>query len=326
MRKKFGDLKRRGNVIVFPTTVTRLLSEGMTSLKNEQYADARDKLYQVLVYEPDHAAALGGYAYSLYELGEFEEALEVVQELLRVGPIHYLETMELYISILMQVKEFEEAEKMIEVLIEENVLPKERLEQFHQLRDLNERIAESAASAKRETGQFSLEQFLPLSAADQEQRVTELPKEAYSAMRNQLIELIKHPEVDWVAKSYLLLMLREQQVSGTVNVEKFHYTKELAIDKLPDPLKDARLLGIRKRLEEALEKEPAKLQMAMELVDRHIYLLYPFFWEEFEEAEIAEAYHAYLDSLFSGEVEAKADPKLLEMLMQAEAYIELRNG
>src|SRR5690606_23547735 len=99
---KFGDLKRRGNVIVFPTTVSRLLSEGMTSLKNEQYADARDKLYQVLVYEPEHVAALGGYAYSLYELGEFEEALEVVQELLRIGPIHYLETMELYISILMQ--------------------------------------------------------------------------------------------------------------------------------------------------------------------------------------------------------------------------------
>ncbi|MDN5709847.1 MAG: tetratricopeptide repeat protein [Planococcus sp. (in: firmicutes)] len=326
MRKKFGDLKRKGNVIVFPTTVTRLLSEGMTSLKNEQYADARDKLYQVLVYEPDHAAALGGYAYSLYELGEFEEALEVVQELLRVGPIHYLETMELYISILMQVKEFEEAEKMIEVLIEENVLPKERLEQFHQLRDLNERIAESAASAKRETGQFSLEQFLPLSAHEQEQRVTELPKEAYGAMKKQLIELIKHPEVDWVAKSYLLLMLREQQISGTVSVEKFHYSNELAIDELPDPLKDARLLGIRKRLEEALEKEPAKLQMAMELVDRHIYLLYPFFWEEFEEAEIAEVYHAYLDSLFSGEVGAKADPKLLELLMQAEAYIELRNG
>ena len=80
------------------------------------------------------------------------------------------------------------------------------------------------------------------------------------------------------------------------------------------------------RLEESLEKEPAKLQMAMELVDRHIYLLYPFFWEEFEEAEIAEAYHAYLDSLFSVEAAAKADPKLLEMLMQAEAYIELRNG
>lgn len=326
MRKKFGDLKRRGNVIVFPTTVTRLLSEGMTSLKNEQYDDARDKLYQVLVYEPEHAAALGGYAYSLYELGEFEEALEVVQELLRIGPIHYLETMELYISILMQVKEFEEAEKMIEVLIEENVLPKERLEQFHQLRDLNERIAESTASAKKETGQFSLEQFLPLSAAEQEQRVTELPKEAYEAMKNQLIELIGHPEVDWVAKSYLLLMLREQQISGTVRVEKFHYHNELAIEELPDPLKDSRLLGIRMRLEESLEKEPAKLQMAMELVDRHIYLLYPFFWEEFEEAEIAEAYHAYLDSLFSVEAAAKADPKLLEMLMQAEAYIELRNG
>ncbi|MGM0897221.1 MAG: tetratricopeptide repeat protein [Bacillota bacterium] len=326
MRKKFGDLKRMGNVIVFPTTVTRLLTEGMTSLKNEQYEDARDKLYQVLIYEPEHAAALGGYAYSLYELGEFEEALEVIQELLRIGPIHYLETMELYISILMQVKEFQEAEKMIEVLIEENILPKERLEQFHQLRDLNERIAESNISSQKEVGQFSLEQFLPLSPTAQEQRVTGLPHEAYAAMKQQLFQLIEHPEVDWVAKSYLLLMFREQHITGVVNVEKFHYRNEFNVEALPDPLKDERLLEIRKRLKDALDKEPDKLQMAMELVDRHIYLLYPFFWGEFAEAEIAEAYRVYLDSLFSGEAGGEADPKLMEMLMQAEAYIELRNG
>ena len=52
MRKKYRDLKRKGNVIVFPTTVTRLLSEGMTYLKEEKYEDARDSLYQVLSYEP----------------------------------------------------------------------------------------------------------------------------------------------------------------------------------------------------------------------------------------------------------------------------------
>ncbi|MFC4711844.1 tetratricopeptide repeat protein [Planococcus dechangensis] len=326
MRKKFGDLTRKGNVIVFPTTVTRLLTEGMTSLKNERYEEARDKLYQVLVYEPEHAAALGGYAYSLYELGDYEEALEVVKELLRIGPIHYLETMELYISILMQVKEFQEAEKMIEVLIEENVLPAERLEQFHQLRELNERIADSTASFKKDVERYATEPFLQLSPLEQEQRVTELPKDAYAAMQKQLQKLIAHPQVDWVAKSYLLLMLREQGLSGTVHLEKFHYMREFAIEALPDPLKDTRLLNIRMMLESALEKEPAKLQMAMELVDRHIYLLYPFFWEDFEEADIAEAYRLYLDSLFSGETPEHANLELIDLLKQAEAYIELRNG
>lgn len=326
MRKKFRDLKRKGNVIVFPTTVTRLLTEGMTNLKNDQYEEARDKLYQVLVYEPDHAAALGGYAYSLYELNEFDEALEVVRELLRIGPIHYLETMELYISILMQVKEFQEAEKMIEVLIEENVLPKERLQQFRQLRDLNERIAESNASFNKDIERYELEPFLALSPLEQEQRVTELPKDAYAVMQSQLQKLIEHPEVDWVAKSYLLLIMREQELAGRINIGKFHYVEQFELDDLPDPLQDRRLLNIRLRLERVLEKEPAKLQMAMELVDRHIYLLYPFFWGEFEEAQIVGAYQGYLDSLLSGEEPNDADSELLSLVMQAEAYIELRNG
>ncbi len=326
MRKKFGDLKRRGNVIVFPTTVTRLLTEGMTSLKNEQYEDARDKLYQVLVYEPEHAAALGGYAYSLYELSEFEEALEVVKELLRIGPIHYLETMELYISILMQVREFEEAEKMIEVLIEEDVLPKERLEQFHQLRDLNERIAESNAAFNKDVERYAPDRFVPLTPLQQEQRVTELPKQAYAAMHPQLVKLVEHPQVDWIAKSYMLLMLREEKLSGRVNVEKFHYASGFDLELLPDPLKDPRLLNIRRLLEAVLEKEPAKLEMAVELVDRHVYLLYPFFWNEFREEEIAEAYRLYLDSLFGGDAEGRVHPELMNLLEQAEAYIELRNG
>lgn len=81
MRKKYRDLKRKGNVVVFPTTINRLLTEGMTLLKQERYEEARDGLYQVLTYEPEHPAALGAYSYCLYELGDYGEALEVCKEL-----------------------------------------------------------------------------------------------------------------------------------------------------------------------------------------------------------------------------------------------------
>src|SRR5690606_6554208 len=189
-----------GNVIVFPTTVTRLLSEGMTYLKEEKYEDARDSLYQVLSYEPEHAAALGGYAYCLYELGEFQEALEVCRELLKVGPIHYLETMELYISILMQVREFEEAEQVIEALIDEKVLPAERLEQFHLLRDLNERIA-SKAVEKIDADQFTPEAFQKLSAFEQERKVMELPPSSFKPLTTKMLGLLEHPDIDMLAKT-----------------------------------------------------------------------------------------------------------------------------
>ncbi|RNF40909.1 DUF3196 family protein [Planococcus salinus] len=325
MRKKYRDLKRKGNVIVFPTTINRLLTDGMTFLKNEKYEQARDKLYQVLAYEPDHTAALGAYSYCLYELGEFEEALDVCRELLRIGPIHYLETMELYISILMQVRQYEEAEQMIEALIEENVLPEERLEQFRQLRDLNEQIVANASIETVDSTMYQLEEFLSLSPLEQEWLIMDLPPASYNALKKHLLAIVGHPEVDLLTKTYILFTLHQENIDAVVEVEKFHYQGRFRISELPDPLSNPRLESIKKQIEESLSKDPSRLELAKELFDRHVYLFYPFHWPDFPEAEVAAAYMDYLDMLFSGETSAGANERLLELIIQAEQWFEMRN-
>lgn len=324
MRKKYSDLKRKGNVIVFPKTVDRLLSEGMNLLKDEKYENARDKLYQVLSYEPEHAGALGAYCYCLFELGEYEEALEVCQELLKVGPIHYLETMELYISILMQVKEFEEAERMIEILIEEQVLPEERLQQFHQLRDLNERIVSNRA-VKIDPTLYAADRFTVLPPAEQERLVMELPPASYEVMKGSLLTLAEHPETDLLTKTYILFMLHQEQVDAEVHIRKFDFDGTFSIMKLPDPKNHSRLNAIKALIEDALSKDPTGLEMVRELFERHVFLFYPFMWDNYPEAEVAEAYTAYLDVLFSGDTAFSGDRTLLTLIMHAEQWFELRD-
>ncbi|EIM05643.1 hypothetical protein A1A1_15044 [Planococcus antarcticus DSM 14505] len=326
MRKKYRDLKRMGNVIVFPTTVDRLLSEGMTFLKEEKNDEARDSLYQVLTYEPEHAAALGGYTYCLYELGEFEEALEVCRELLKIGPIHYLETMELYISILMQVREFEEAEKMIELLIEEKVLPEERLEQFQQLRDLNERIAANVSTEKVDASMYVIDTFLALHPSEQEQLILDLPTTSYQALKKKLLAIIEHKEADLLTKTYILFMLHQEKIEAEVNVQKFNYKGTFNISELPDPVNNSRIQKIMAIMEENLAKDPTRLELVKELFERHIYLLYPFVWDDYDEIEVAQAYMDYTEGLFTGLSSFNEDEKLLELIQQAELWFEMRNG
>ncbi|WP_236015461.1 tetratricopeptide repeat protein [Planococcus soli] len=313
-----------GNVIVFPTTVNRLLAEGMTFLKEEKYEDARDNLYQVLAYEPEHAAALGGYTYCLYELGEFEEALEVCRELLKIGPIHYLETMELYISILMQVREFEEAEKMIELLIEEKILPEERLEQFQQLRDLNERIAANA-SEKVDASLYAIDSFLALHPSEQEQLILDLPTTSYQALKKRLLAIIEHPNADLLTKTYILFMLYQEKIDAEVTVQKFHYKGTFNINNLPEPINNDRIRKITAMMEDDLAKDPTRLELVKELFERHIYLLYPFVWDDYDEAEVAQGYMDYTEGLFSGMTSFDEDEKLLELIQQAELWFEMRN-
>ncbi|MDN7240324.1 tetratricopeptide repeat protein [Planococcus sp. N028] len=326
MRKKYRDLKRKGNVIVFPTTINRLLTDGMNYLKNENYEEARDKLYQVLSYEPENAAALGAYAYSLFELGEYEEALDVCRELLKVGPIHYLETMELYISILMQVREYKEAEQMIEILIEEKVLPEERLEQFRQLRDLNERIVSNAPIEKVAASSYALDHFLTLAPVDQERLIMDLPLASYKPMKNYLIKIVEHPNVDLLTKTYILFMLHQEKVAGTVHIQKFHFEGSFSIAALPDPINNKRLNKVKQHLENALLQDPTRLEMVLEVFERHIYLLYPFQWEDYEPLEVAEAYLSYLDLLFTGEETFSGDENLTNLIITAEQWFEWRNG
>lgn len=326
MRKKYRELTRKGNVIVFPNTVQVLLTEGMNLLKDEKYVGARDKLYQVLSYEPEHPGALGAYAYCLFELGEYDEALEVCRELLKIGPVHYLETMELYISILMQVREFAEAERMIEALIEEKVLPEERLEQFQQLRELNERISANAAPAKIDPTLYAAAQFVALPPAEQERLVLELPQGSLGVMKSSMVELVQHPETDELAKTYILFKLHQEKVDTEVQLSKFGFTGTYTIRHLPDPATDDRLLAVKAILQDSMEKDPTRLEMAIELFDRHVFLFYPFMWDAHSPESVAFAYKAYLDALFAEETTENADPELMALIFHAEQWFELRNG
>lgn len=325
MRKKYRELKRKGNVVVFPTAIERLLTQGMTLLKQELYEEARDDLYQVLTYEPEHPAALGAYSYCLYELNDFEEALEVCKELLKVGPIHYLETMELYISILMQVREFGEAERVIRALIDEKVLPEERLEQFQLLRDLNERIA-SKSIEKIDAELFSVENLLAMNPLEQEHKVMELPPSSYAPLKNKLIALVEHQEIDLLAKTYILFIMQQEKIEANVFIHKFHFSGEFNILDLPNPQESPRVNQVKAIFAEELAKDPTRLEMANGLYERHVYLLYPFLMEDYDSKEVAEAYMSYLDFLFTGEIDDASDDGLQSLIVEAEFWFETRNG
>jgi hypothetical protein len=226
----------------------------------------------------------------------------------------------------MQVREYKEAEQMIEILIEEKVLPEERLEQFRQLRDLNERISANAPIEKVAASQYSLDHFLTLAPIEQERLIMDLPLESYKAMKNYLIQIVEHPNVDMLTKTYILFMLHQEKIRGTVHIQKFHFEASFSIAALPDPINNKRLNAVKRYLEEALAQDPTRLEMVQELFERHIYLLYPFQWEDYEPREIAEAYLSYLDLLFTGEETFSGDENLTNLIITAEQWFEWRNG
>ena len=61
--------------------------------------------------------------------------------LLHSGTANYIDAMELYLTISIQLQEYEEVEMTIDTLIDEGIIPHELLNKFTYLRELNNRLS-----------------------------------------------------------------------------------------------------------------------------------------------------------------------------------------
>ena len=85
MRKKYGRLRKRENVIVFPGTFEKLVATGMDCVEHKQFEKAVEAFDQAIIYEPDYPEFLGPYAVALYETKDFVRAKDIAARLLHSG-------------------------------------------------------------------------------------------------------------------------------------------------------------------------------------------------------------------------------------------------
>ena len=105
---------------------------------------------QAIVYEPDYPEFLGPYAVALYETKDFQRAKEIAARLLHSGTADYVDAMELYLTISIQLQEYDEVEMTIDALIDEGIVPHDMLNKFNYLRELNARLSERYAQDEPE--------------------------------------------------------------------------------------------------------------------------------------------------------------------------------
>src|SRR5690606_26898128 len=140
LKKKKQKIQKFENVVVFPGTVERLISTAHKYVENYQFDLANQYFQEALQYTEGDEITLSVYAYSLYESKAYETAKEVCEKLLSIGPSMYLEVMELYLTICMQLKQYKEVETIITSLLEEGAIPENQIEKFERLKNLNANI------------------------------------------------------------------------------------------------------------------------------------------------------------------------------------------
>ncbi|WP_066365884.1 tetratricopeptide repeat protein [Neobacillus fumarioli] len=300
--KKRDRVKRRDNVVFFPGIEQRLTDKGLENLHNRNFTEAIVLLEEAREFDPENEDVLIGLALAYFEASSFKKAKVLTKELLLKGIGDYFQLVDLYLTVLIQLHEYEEIVSTIEALLEEKEIPPEKYEHFRTLLQFSRRMAESlrqeAVDEKCEKpkflNQFSIhnlnEQMLLISSiADQNIRPYVPEIEAY------LQDETGHPFL----KTILLSLLREQEFDHELTVRKFSLEARVIPAQLPDVRLQPKMKEIKDCLENHLgNSNPVLVENVISLVDRIFFISYPFNLEPDSSKVWAAAFHAQAEEYF----------------------------
>jgi len=330
LRKKRNKITTFENVVLFPGTVERLIAKAHEYVETYQYELANKNFEEALKYSDESdELTLSVYAYSLYEAKSFEKAKEICEELLSIGPSMYLEVMELYLTICIQLKQYKQVESIITSLLEEEAIPADQIEKFQRLKELNANIAENIYQQENivnnklqlDVDTFSIDYFLSLKPNEQLMQVHSLTTVNIRPIVEQLKAIVENETTHTFIKSLILILLVEQNVDINLTISKFGREMEVNPSQMELPTKLPQFNKVSDLVNEQLDQEPSILEMVQYLISKHSIVTYPFEWLDYDSEDVALSYIDFVRTMFGSIREM--DYEVVDFLQNLEKLTEL---
>lgn len=325
MKMKSGQ---NNKVVLFPGMVEKIIERAHVAAESSRYAEANELFEQALSYKNGDEYMLSVYAHSLYEVKNYARAKEICEDLIALQPEFYFEVMELYLTICMQMKEFQQVEKIIQTLFDQQVIPVEQQEKFQRIQHLNKRIASNKQKLEQEEvvestiQEQDVNQFLNLTVMEQlirTQQFAELNIRPYKHFFKAIIEAeTMHPFI----QSLLLILLVEQEVSIDITVAKFGMVKKINPANYHLPTELPQFQEMYSLLTERFEQNPTILEMLQQVLSKHAIVAYPFEWTPYDSVDVANTYVQYVNAMF-GQIE-EHDYDIMKMIQMLDDLSDLQ--
>ncbi|MFD1735995.1 tetratricopeptide repeat protein [Bacillus salitolerans] len=265
------------NVVPFPNLKQRILEKGMDAIKHKQFDEALDLLQQALPLEEQIDEVYLGIVVCLFELGHLEEAKEKCQLMLKQDIGDYYDVLQIYLTILIQLRKYDEVETTIEAVLQEGKIPSQTVENFYKLLDFSRKMTryDDKENALIDVGLLVDD----VSIADQWNIIQALRNEkqnisyAYQTLEEFLLDDTKHP----LLKTAILEMYVEKGIVRNIKVEKFGLTMDVQTTELHEVPSHSFTLRVLQSLDQALGNEnPSLFELVKDMWHRHLLVMYPF--------------------------------------------------
>lgn len=309
--KYWGEIMKKqkqsknNKIIPFPNLEDRLLHKGMDALKEKQYKDALQIFNQFTEYNPNYPEVEVGIAVCLLELGLYEDAKEKCERLLQEDIGDYFNVIQIYITILIQLSEYDKVVTILEALFEEEKVPAEYAgELFHLLefsRKSSDNVYGPSSQYESSANIQALGQILENgNISEQLQAIQNLRKETtISEITDVLKNVLGDRHVHPVIQSMVLQLMIEKEIHDSVVVQKFDWTMKLNLDEVVAIFEHPFTIQVLNKLEDILIHEnPTLFDAVKELWERFLFVLFPFQPEPMDVMVWAGALHKFGYHLF----------------------------
>lgn len=290
-------------MVVFPGTLERLHREGRQAMERDLHEEAVRNFESILEIDPEDYTVFDGLAISLYEMKEHERAKEYALLAMQNQAGDYIELLELYLAISIQLQQYDEVELTIQGLLEKEIIPQDSLQKFQYLRELNGRLSKRYEEEPEESEpSITLEQFKEMGPMEQQEFMLTLQHQKLQPYFPLLVNIVEADDSLPIVQTYALLLLQQSGFEESLSVRKYHFETETNPSRLISPEEDQFIGEVQFLAKSQFEKDPTASELADNLILKYSVLLFPFHWGPYTAEEVAGAYVDYTKQLLYGKL------------------------
>ncbi|WP_026676481.1 tetratricopeptide repeat protein [Fictibacillus gelatini] len=284
--KKSKNEKGNDKIVHFPNLSKRLIEKGMAALKAKQFKEALVCFNQLLQSDSGHPQGNLGAVLSLIELGELHEAKKRCERMLKQGIGEYFDVLQIYLSILVQLSEYETVVASIEAVLEEQKLPASQAESFYQLLHFGRKMLEQPnehkldTTGKKAVATEEIEQLEKM-LYNEEIHTEWIAVQQLSHYDDQVIlpifrEFLRSTSGHPAVKTMILQYFKDNEIREKLIIHKFGQTLEFDTERLYNIYENSFNAGVKEKIEDLLEHEnPTLAEFALTIWWDYVLALYP---------------------------------------------------
>lgn len=296
--KKRERAKRKDNIIFLPGLEKRLTDKGLESLQSKRYQEAITLLEEAREHDAENSDILIGLVLAYFEAGAYTKARELANEMLLKGIGDYFHMVDLYLTILIQLHEYQEIVSTIEVLFDEKEIPPDRHDHFLTILQFSRRMADNDShqdpieEPKEDNNPKELNLSSLKSLNEQMLAISSLAEKNIRPYMDEIKDYLNLDSGHPFLKTMLLSLLKEQEYDKKIMVKKFSEDQSVVPAELPDIQSQPRMKEIEKLLEKRLENsDPYLFENIKGMVERIFFISYPFEFTPEDASAWAGAFH-----------------------------------